>query len=612
MMRSWEQRLTLGLRNIALLFLLLMSGVAQAQTTIIYQDDFEGAVSGWSDNSTDFDPDVTQFLGRFADGQTTTSRTFTIPPNSDEMIITFDFYRFDSWDNFAQFGFDRFELEIDGTEIFSLAFPNPQAARSGSTGNVEWSHTPLTGTEELAFNSGQFFFDQLHRFEIKISNPNATVELTLRADLSQAEFDESAGYDNFLVTAGAVTNDIEAIAENFPAINGTSGGITPSVLTSDTINGVVLNPNDVTITSTTSSSPNITLDPATGLITVAANTAAAIYTVDYEICENINALNCSSVTETVTVFSPGGTGLTCPVGFAAIPGTFHVVAASVSPNTGGQPNNLNGALGAPLPEGTVVTNNTQSGTTFFQSLIYDLTGDPDISVPEGAVIDVSFANHFFSNPTANVSSSLDGTSFTPIGSSSGPWANNTFRYDEFVIPAGGARFLEIGYGGGGGLRFDGVSYETQCQVALAQADIAASKSVTVYDPQDLDLYALPGNDVIYTISVENLGSGEVDSGSLILIDRLPDEVIFFNDDIDDAGPETDPVSFQGAGSGLTFDYTTSVGFSDSAGPPANFGDCSYVPAVTGYDPNINFICINPIGSMSGNSTWSISFRARIE
>jgi len=185
MMCSWEQRLTLGLRNIALLFLLLMSGVAQAQTTIIYQDDFEGVVSGWTDNSTDFDSDVTQFLGRFAAGQSTTSRTFTIPPNSDEMIIAFDFYRFDSWDNFAQFGFDRFELEIDGTEIFSLAFPNPQAARSGSTGNVEWSHTPLTGTEELAFNSGQFFFDQLHRFEVKISNPNATVELTLRAELSQ-------------------------------------------------------------------------------------------------------------------------------------------------------------------------------------------------------------------------------------------------------------------------------------------------------------------------------------------------------------------------------------------------------------------------------------------
>jgi len=92
---------------------LLWAGFAHGQT-VIYQDDFEGAVSGWSDNSTDFAPAVT--------------------------VIEFDLYRFDSWDNQAEFGFDRFEVEIDGTQIFSLPFPNPQASRSGTAGNVEWSH----------------------------------------------------------------------------------------------------------------------------------------------------------------------------------------------------------------------------------------------------------------------------------------------------------------------------------------------------------------------------------------------------------------------------------------------------------------------------------------
>ena len=121
---------------------LFWAGYAHGQT-VIYQDDFEGAVSGWSDNSTDFAPAVTNFLGRFASGQTTTSRTFNVPPNTDELVIEFDLYRFDSWDNFAQFGFDRFEVEIDGTQIFSLPFPNPQTARSGTIGNFEWSHTPI-------------------------------------------------------------------------------------------------------------------------------------------------------------------------------------------------------------------------------------------------------------------------------------------------------------------------------------------------------------------------------------------------------------------------------------------------------------------------------------
>ena len=603
-------KIKLVLLNIVLWVSLLTASAAYSQTTVIYQDDFEGTISGWSDNSDDFAPAVTRFLGRFANGQTTTSRTFTVPPNSDELRIAFDLYRFDSWDNNTEFGFDRFEVDIDGVQLFSLPFPAPQAARSGASGNIAWSHTPLTGREELGFNSGQFWFDQLHRFEIVISNPGASVELTLRADVTQPEFDESAGYDNFLVTAGPPTNDILAVAESFALIDGSVGGDTISVLTSDTINGAALNPNDVTITSTTSSSSNVTLNPSTGLITVSANTAAGTYTVDYEICENINTINCSSVTETVEVFVPVVPG-SCPAGSAAVPGTYFVVSASVSPSTGGQPNNLNGALGAPLPEGSVVTDENNSGTTFSQSLVYDLTGDPNLTVPEGAVIDLSFANHFNSNPSANISSSLDGVNYDLLGSSTGAWTNNTFRYDAYTVPSGGARFIEVDYNGGGGLRFDGAIYQSQCQPASAPVTLAANKTVSVYDPQNLGLYALPGNDVIYTISVENTGTGDVDSESLILIDSMPSEVIFYNDDIDDAGPETNPVAFQGTGSGLTFDNNTDVGYSDASVAPSSFAECSYVPA-SGYDPNVNFICINPTGSMAGGSTWSVSFRARIE
>lgn len=301
----------------------------------------------------------------------------------------------------------------------------------------------------------------------------------------------------------------------------------------------------------------------------------------------------------------------CPAGSAAVPGTYFVVSASVSPSTGGQPNNLNGALGAPLPEGSVVTDENNSGTTFSQSLVYDLTGDPNLTVPEGAVIDLSFANHFNSNPSANISSSLDGVNYDLLGSSTGAWTNNTFRYDAYTVPSGGARFIEVDYNGGGGLRFDGAIYQSQCQPASAPVTLAANKTVSVYDPQNLGLYALPGNDVIYTISVENTGTGDVDSESLILIDSMPSEVIFYNDDIDDAGPETNPVAFQGTGSGLTFDNNTDVGYSDASVAPSSFAECSYVPA-SGYDPNVNFICINPTGSMAGGSTWSVSFRARIE
>ena len=121
--------------------------------------------------------------------------------------------------------------------------------------------------------------------------------------MTQRIRDESAGFDNFLITAVTDTAEIIAVAESFSPIDSTSGGTTSSVLSSDTIDGVILNPNEVTITTATSSSSNVTLDQTTGLISVAPNTAIGSYTVDYEICENIDLDNCSSVIETVTVLS---------------------------------------------------------------------------------------------------------------------------------------------------------------------------------------------------------------------------------------------------------------------------------------------------------------------
>ena len=93
---------------------------------------------------------------------------------------------------------------------------------------------------------------------------------------------------------------VEAAAESFTPIDSTNGGVTGSVLASDTINGVVVNPADVTLT-VGASDPELSLDPATGLITVAPNTPAGTYTVEYTICEDGNPTNCSTVTETVEV-----------------------------------------------------------------------------------------------------------------------------------------------------------------------------------------------------------------------------------------------------------------------------------------------------------------------
>lgn len=181
--------------------ILYLPSLALAQSFVVYEDDFEAAVSGWSVNSTEFDPDVTTFLGRFDNSPQSTSRSFTLPASTESVVIAFDFYRFDSWDNNATWGFDRFQVDIDGTQIFSLPFSATQAARSGSFGTIDWSHTPLGPTQELAFGTGQWWFDQLHRVTITVNDPGATLDLTLRTNLNQGGNDESGGFDNINITA---------------------------------------------------------------------------------------------------------------------------------------------------------------------------------------------------------------------------------------------------------------------------------------------------------------------------------------------------------------------------------------------------------------------------
>lgn len=149
---------------------------------------------------------------------------------------------------------------------------------------------------------------------------------------------------------------------------------------------------------------------------------------------------------------------------------------------------------------------------------------------------------------------------------------------------------------------------------LPSPELEASKSVTVFDPLNEDLFAVPGNDVTYTINVVNTGAGATDSGSLFLVDALPPEVIFFNGDADGPGPSIDPVVFADMGSGLSFSVGTDLAFASGPVPPASFADCLYTPS-GGYDPAVRFLCFNPQGQMQAGApapSFRLSFRARLQ
>ena len=139
-----------------------------------------------------------------------------------------------------------------------------------------------------------------------------------------------------------------------------------------------------------------------------------------------------------------------------------------------------------------------------------------------------------------------------------------------------------------------------------------NQTPTLNADKDVDLfsgnvtaYAVPGSDVVYSINVENTGSGPVDSNSMVMIDAMPPEVSFM----------TGSVSFIDNDSGMTFTPATDLAFSKAATAPANFAACTDSPTGT-YDPDITFICLAPKGTMSEGtitpSSFTIEFRAAVK
>jgi uncharacterized repeat protein (TIGR01451 family) len=98
-------------------------------------------------------------------------------------------------------------------------------------------------------------------------------------------------------TAEVRVGNIEAISEVFPPFL-TDGGDTTSMLVSDLLNGDPATLDTVTIT-VLSEDPGVTLDPATGIITLAPGQPAGIYEVEYQITSIDNPGLTDTAIETV-------------------------------------------------------------------------------------------------------------------------------------------------------------------------------------------------------------------------------------------------------------------------------------------------------------------------
>ena len=117
---------------------------------------------------------------------------------------------------------------------------------------------------------------------------------------------ETTTANNVSVDNDALLAVIAASNDGAGPVNGANGAPNLiNVLTNDALNGLSPTPGNVTLTITTpASNPGVSLDPATGNVSVAAGVPAGTYTIAYQICETANPTNCASATVSVVVAAP--------------------------------------------------------------------------------------------------------------------------------------------------------------------------------------------------------------------------------------------------------------------------------------------------------------------
>jgi len=131
--------------------------------------------------------------------------------------------------------------------------------------------------------------------------PAGTYTLTYRI----CEASNPANCTTANVTVTVAAQPIAAVNDASPQVNGATGGTAiANVLGNDTLGAGTATTSNVTISILApASNPNVTLDPSTGAVIVAAGTPAGAYTITYRICEQLNPTNCATATATANVGS---------------------------------------------------------------------------------------------------------------------------------------------------------------------------------------------------------------------------------------------------------------------------------------------------------------------
>jgi hypothetical protein len=176
------------------------------------------------------------------------------------------------------------------------------------------SVTNVLDNDEL--NGNPIISTEVTLVEISSTNPNVTLNpVTGEVDVAAGtpegtyylvyeicEILNPTNCDQATVTVEVTAAPIVANDDAGTPVNGYDGGVSyNNVLDNDLLNGDPVIPAEITLQEISSTHPNVSLNPVTGEVIVAAGTPEGTYYLVYEICEILNPTNCDQATVTVPV-----------------------------------------------------------------------------------------------------------------------------------------------------------------------------------------------------------------------------------------------------------------------------------------------------------------------
>ena len=195
-----KKKLFIGLAIV----MFLIGTVCSVNATLIANEDFETEVVGWNDTKTEAEGVFTRFLGRHSGslGAQSLYKDYALSGNQTDVIINFDFYEINSWDNWSES--DRFLVYVDNVVVREDSYSHGSYDTPVGVQNLSGSNTDL-GFPGSYDGYAQSYNDQMLRYTLNIATTATSLRLGFGTFLDEPIGNESWGIDNVLITSNATS-----------------------------------------------------------------------------------------------------------------------------------------------------------------------------------------------------------------------------------------------------------------------------------------------------------------------------------------------------------------------------------------------------------------------